>query len=476
MASSPKVPTLKSCSGEREILEAVAQHAWSARNGDLANFPDDAIPSAMDLARWARTGAGRVAVEANRLLNSVLEGGSSTWMMLTPYCDAVESEGDLLCAVQRVTTLSGDGGSAELFIGSPLAQVHDLWVVQRDPLPHPLLPLVDAWQCRPRKAREFRPIARASLPRLHLITAPEVSHLPNFPVPMERTPHLPEFPGDVGCCPSWLLSLFARKRGQDDRSGPAAYDLRLFLGVLLHLCIHDRDGLTRVLAFPTDYVVSWLHPEGWANYRRDWERFPQALERVASLSRLYVRGFGDFGLVWASGIPRHWTDSVVEFHARVPRVSAPGARLHWPTLCRYGALSSRLYRAYLAVSAFLDRAAHAGHPITREIAPVLLDENGKPLVANGRVVRSLTERVPNRLARFVPFLSDAEVARLVGCDPSDRRRRHEARRAIETLESDGVIEIVRARGGVYLFGPPVPTSSAPAQEDHPRVSSADTSS
>ena len=79
------------------------------------------------------------------------------------------------------------------------------------------------------------------------------------------------------------------------------------------------------------------------------------------------------------------------------------------------------------------------------------------LIASGRrkgggIVRSRHETVPNPSARYVPFLTDADLARMIGFDPDDRRRRHDAREAFERLSADGVLDLRRARRGFQFFG------------------------
>ena len=66
-------------------------------------------------------------------------------------------------------------------------------------------------------------------------------------------------------------------------------------------------------------------------------------------------------------IPATATDPVVEFVCRIPAAASKGARLDWPTLCRYGVYSAPQYRAYLAVAAAMDWTAFRGAPITRMI-------------------------------------------------------------------------------------------------------------
>ena len=50
---------------------------------------------------------------------------------------------------------------------------------------------------------------------------------------------------------------------------------------------------------------------------------------------------------------------------------------------------------------------------------------------------------PNKAARFVRPLTDADLARMIGFDGTDKRRRLDARKALERLDADGVIDLQR---------------------------------
>ena len=325
----------------------------------------------------------------------------------------------------------------------------------------------------------FKPVARASLPRLAKL-GHDAATLPDFPLqdapaaPGEQL-DLPGFGDAVRGCASWLLWLFDQAGGESLASGRGArWELRLFVYALLHLDVADRDGQWHTLRIaaspehakaiedatgrPMANVEDWLHPHGWSNKRRDWHNLPEALRRMSrELSYVPVDGIGYVAMLFPSVIPAKQGDPLVEFTARVPRVAAHGDRLSWPRLLEYGADSARLFRAYLAVVAWLGRSAKRGHPMTRQIAAPVLGPDGEPARRRkgGAIVRSATERIDNPAARYVgPPLSEADLARMIGFDPTDRRRRGDARAAFERMEADGVIEIERDGRGWLLFGGP----------------------
>ena len=367
-----------------------------------------------------------------------------------------------------------------------IEHVHQHWRATDDSPRHPLAPLVAAWLDRPHEVAPFHPTKRASLPGIHLIEATDARELPGLPahiVAPSPQLDLPGFEPVVSGCPSWLLWAFDAAGGESLSQGRGApWPLRLFVGAMLQLPIQARNGRWTPLRFPTfdmardewmasfpdlqpdafpdpvPGVASWLHPNGWTNRRRDWQQFPAALDAMRErLTYVPVAGFGDVAMMFPSVIPRDPSDPFVEFTIRIPGIAARGARLDWRLVRHYGTKSAALYRAYLSASAHLDQSARDGHPITAEIAAPVLDAEGKPKRRKGGgMVRSGHDTAPNPSARFVPFLTDADLARMTGFDPTDRFRRRDAREAFELLSADGVLDLQREGRGFRLFGPSRP--------------------
>ena len=113
-----------------------------------------------------------------------------------------------------------------------------------------------------------------------------------------------------------------------------------------------------------------------------------------------------------------------------------------------------LYRAYLAVVAIMDRTAHRGAPITKEIgAPILKSDETPKRRRGGQIARSRKVLIVHPYADMAPALTDADMARFIGLDPKKRYNRQRSRRAIERLREDGIIETERERNGrLRLFG------------------------
>ena len=323
----------------------------------------------------------------------------------------------------------------------------------------------------------FEPVKRASLPRLSNLSSDEAT-LPGFPDDNAPAPDgqllLPGFGDAVRGCASWLLWLFDQAGGKSLSSGVGApWDLRLFVYALLHLDVADRDGewhTVRIAASPDHAknlenatgnripnIEDWLHPNGWSNKRRDWHRLPEALHRMRrDLGYVPVPGIGYVAMLFPSVIPSSKSDPLVEFTIRVPSVAAYGDRLRWPRLLKYGVESARVFRAYLAVTAWLGRSAHRGHAITSTISAPVLNPGGKPVRRKGgTIVRSATERIDNPAAHYAgPPLSEEDLTRMIGFDSTDRFRRRDTRAAFERMEADGVIEIDRAEDGFLIYGGP----------------------
>ena len=316
----------------------------------------------------------------------------------------------------------------------------------------------------PRPSEPFKPVNRASLPQLHRITAPEGERLQAAELPAiyggETEPPklwLPGMEPEIPGCPSWLLVLFEQAGGVSSRQGRGApWPMHIFIAAFLHLHIGDRNGEWRQLRFSREYVESWLHPDGWdkSNRRKHWHRFPEALHAVDRL-RVYVPGVGDVRLVGVDTIPQKPTDALVDLRVRIPRAAAHGARIDWPTLCKYRRVSSAQYRAYLSVVALMDRTARKGAPITKQIGTPILKADGQPKrKRDGRIVRSAAALIPHPNAGMAPALTDADLARGIGLDPAVRVHLTRARRAFERLAADGIIDTERTKDGkLRLYGP-----------------------
>ena len=281
---------------------------------------------------------------------------------------------------------------------------------------------------------------------------------------------LPGFEPAITACPSWLLWMYDRAGGDSMTAGRGApWDMHLFISAMLHLDVLQRNGHWRTLRFPhlrrheRDWpnpkiksIESWLFPDGWdkGNQSRDWHRLPEALHRMKrDLGYVPIPGIGSVATIFPSVIPETRDDPLIEFTVRIPAAAANGARIDWDMLRKYRLESAALYRGYLSAIERLDRTAHHGHGITAEIAAPELKPDGTPKRRKGGGIVRGKSMIPNPHARLVSPLSDADLARLIGLDPTDKRRRHDARRALERLHADGVIDLRKDRDGWRIFAP-----------------------
>ena len=132
-------------------------------------------------------------------------------------------------------------------------------------------------------------------------------------------------------------------------------------------------------------------------------RLPDALEAMKQIAYVPVPGIGSVALLFPSVIPRLSIDPLVEFTVRIPSSAARGARIDWRRLCRYGADSAALYRAYLSVCATMDGVAFKAAPITRWIgAPVLNSDRQPRRRRGGAIVRRSDNSIPTPAPRWHP--------------------------------------------------------------------------
>ena len=466
-------------------LQAIAEARWQASHGEKSEVPAGAIPTEGELRSWVEAECPE-AEKQNALdrLRSLCEVADAMVPQTTELAGA--NRAAMLTALAPGLTPGKvlTDGDVEL-LGEPaprfrVGEVHNLWRLvgraerRKHDLSHPISVLVEAWQRR-HGTRPFEPIKIASLPALGRIKSDEdVGPGPRLPTGIaaratqDKLP-LPGFEAAPECI-SWLLWLYERAGGlelhRSAKGAPLAE--RLFIGSFLHLGIRQRNNQWHTLRFPTlraheaDWPVpgvksieAWLYPNDWLNRRRDFQRLPEALDAMRErLSYVPVMGIGSVAMVYPSVIPRTPDHPFVEFTIRVPRSAAHGARLNWNVLREYGSEALHLWRAYLSAMAFIDRSAHRGQGITAEVRAPLLDRRGRPMRRNGRVVRATHETAQNPLRHLVLPVTDHDLARMMRLDPTDKRRRHDARRAFERISDDGVIDLKRERRRLYLFAAP----------------------
>jgi hypothetical protein len=447
----------------QDILDVLARRAWHEAH-DGAECPSDQVPTSADMVAWRPDDVSvRTALEqlVNLLDSQPFDKADLTPPLLLSHAMLNGGYGRF-CKTFELP----DPGAVFSYL---LERTHQSWINLLGLWPdlrHPLAAMVQAWQGRIKAADPFNPVKRASLPRLQGMGEGEL-RLPGFPPSLGAPRQLELFAPAITSCPSWLLWLYDAAGGEwMAPGGRAPWAMRLFIGALLHLRIVDRDGDWHTLRFSAlppgkgppklPSIEPWLHPGGWSNRRRDWHRLPAALDVIRErLSYVPVPGLGSVALLMPSVIPRTPADPIVEFSIRIPAVAAKGARVEWPTLCRYGQESATLYRAYLSAIAYLDRSASKGHGITAQIGAPVLNNDGRPRRRKGgEIVRSAGKLVPNPAARYVGALTSADMVSMIGLDPESKERRRDTRRAFKRLGADGVIDFQEeGRDSFRIFQP-----------------------
>ena len=370
-----------------------------------------------------------------------------------------------------------DGGQ-ERYVS--LDNAHAAWLFacderERDDIPHPLTPLVEAWLKRPTQVVPFTPRRRASLPRLANVTDAEAEEAMTLLLPSsdEQQLTLPGIPEPIKGYPSWLLNAFEHLVG-DIKWRRAPLSLRLFVAVLLRLRNADRDGKWHTMEFPVlqrnvkfpaeESLESMLYGEkGWTNWRsKDHQdgllRALHKLHRTDAtrLTRPDREGGSEFfdvsGFDGEKGAP--FVEGVVEFSVRVPRSAAHGDRIDWEALQGYGLKSRPLYCGYLSACAVIGAAAHHGHGQTAEIGKHLVGKDGKALYHKDKPKRDNTALVPNELGkRLVRPHTKRDLARFCAMNPNIGADRSRAVGHFEQLDDDGHIDLRRDGDMWRIFAP-----------------------
>ena len=320
----------------------------------------------------------------------------------------------------------------------------------------------------PRTIAGRRPVNVASMPRLHRASADEAMMLPGF-VTTSNQVNLPE-PFTAGV-PSWVLSLFDQGGGGGSQRGRkgAPWSMRLWVYSVLNVEIDERDGRTVLLPLRLEDIERWIWPQGWdrSNRRKYWPRFRAQLLGLGAIRPRIIGPDGRAYLlevVRVPLVPEEWDRAAAcPIFVSIPRAAAAGAALDWPALRGYGTESPGLFRAYLSTAAVLDYTAHNGHGITATIAPPVVTSDGRRVRESytdprgrrrSRVKRDYRAKaVENPAARYVGRLTDEDLRRMMGL-PNHPEYRRRARRYMERLHADGVVDLRREPDGrVRLFQP-----------------------
>lgn len=372
----------------------------------------------------------------------------------------------------------------------PVALVHKIWTEARkrnSDLPHPLAPLVKAWQDRAKPVavnRTKKGIVPASFVRRHKqadLALPGPGPLDNLPglvpaPPEARQPALlPEL--DPGREQPALLALFDAAGGRSGKQrGIAPVEMRIFIEALMSVPVGARNGgLYRVESpltgrpFTIEEIVGdWLQ---WKVKSYD-TRFRHNLNRALHSLRDLEVPMGKHG-GWYYPLLLHAVEGMglhhrVSFLASLPKGSHVGPSVDRHVLRVLGKRSEPAYRAYLALCFDWDRyGGHNGKLILPSRPVAKRDREGYLLNANddlitgkgGVLVKSpydkrairTGKREPNPARTRYPEYYPDDLVRL--CFPEKAiAKAGTAARRVQQQRAKAAIDMIRQADGCTIEG------------------------
>lgn len=462
-----------------DIVAAIARALW-AKHHNGEDCPSEQIPGEAELREWFTDEGWPTAANLVRL-------GGRTYKWVTI---ALGDSTPRLCLVHV------DGTNTAVFYHD-LETVHRAWcdTPSDQRLPHPLAPLVDAWQRRPRQVETYRK-QRSVAPlvlkatQLHPQDAPQGDRYGQLPLVASSDPvgqwshqsqqaELPFLgmskPGLVSALP---VQLYDRAGGVLQTKGRGSpIPLRLFFEALMSIPLQDRLAHTSAeLVVTLGELVSWIWPNGWER-RRNLPMLAWALKDLGELRIEWERRL--WNLVVARTLPT-WetklTDPIVLHIFSLPG-SDQGPLIDRFQLRRWGLQSASAYRAYLRLAYLWDNVkgnrggyrVYATRPkVLRDEQGYLINAKGKPILEKGRPITDWShpraihtndiERNP--AADAVPQLGPDDLAALGFDDnPSLTRqqianRARQTRRALKQMEAAGAVVLEADRhGGLRILEP-----------------------
>ena len=283
-------------------------------------------------------------------------------------------------------------------------------------VPHPVLPLVEAWQKRPRLIeQDKRPAAICPEPlRKSTLSLPdlldEAQAIPQQLGPINQVQiELPFAAAEVdSVVPKLPITRYDPEGVLLKNGGIVPYELRFLLESLISVGLVDRRGECEVrLVVSLREIKGWLWPNGWQR-NRDLPKLRRGLIKLRDL-RVYYDGWEWF-LVDIDRLPTETSRLDDGFYVTVRNLpdSDRGPLLNREILRRYGAKSILKWRSYLRLAYLWDRvkAANGGHRIyatrpavERNEDGVLLSHRHEPVInKDDRPVRRWddTRAVPKR--------------------------------------------------------------------------------
>lgn len=495
----------------RPVLKALARITWAIQKGFTSECPESHIPTIEMLAAWldqCPSASWRTAGERTKALFA----DDDLPYLLHPARAAAQGQEDVF----RIVTYTAPNGQESWYpwqtaipLGGPresvtrtdIEAIHSAW--KKVPgAKHPLAPLVQAWQKRPRKVlpdtdRETGIMPQALRIRSDIRETEELIDWPEGPGIGNATENSGWLPGleppPSRIVPALPLVIFdATGRLSTSRGRGASIALRLAIELLMAVPRGDRERAVEI-EFSLSQLVSWL----WPGKRRPkpnefWPRIKAA--RYELHNAAIPISDTEFWVPFVSRLFPKVPDrkACFIFELRLPPGSDIGPRVHRPTLRLYGLQSAPKYRAWLGLSYLWHKhlrynlPARGGGTRTRIHAPTLptvkrdkrtggiLDVHGRPVTyKGGKPVKSPLHpaAVPilspsgkpeikrNPAMDRLPELGPDELIELTMPHPENLRgakRRvaaQRSRRTLEAMERSGDIVLEKLHGGWRILPP-----------------------
>ena len=378
----PKTAKLSTATSIPEILEAAACFCWyEAHNGE--ECPLEQIPietDILDAVGLDKLPADAIVkAETAELLKSLFPDYNGRWEWVgseepDPLTEG-QDEDEEREQPQRVRLAALGWGirDGQAYYALPdLEEIHKHWCHSTVKTRHPLVPIVEAWQNRPREV-EANNRPDPIFPGPMVIVKASDSRADRFYRPAPTGPtankggamYFPGFaPGEehggpiTPALPVHLYDLGAGTKNKLERAANLAF--RMFVEACLSVPQNERKIAGAVLLPPErfgDYLLR-LYPDGAKNWRRKKDLGPllEAFEALESPeARIHWEGPDGTGgarrVVIPRDIPRNGKmDDWVQFAVDLPPGSDRGPLIDRPALIRAGASSAAQYRLTLGLS------------------------------------------------------------------------------------------------------------------------------
>ena len=399
---------LRTARSTGDILTALAAKEWRRREC----YADPEVPTQGDLARWMPHCPPDAIRTANQQLAALVGNSHAQWglceagavlpvcgpsgdpprdmalVALIPATATVDTVPFVFHAPEVIETevrFEGDrqpptGRTVTMFFGHAVEAVHCVWKAG----PHPLAPLVAAWQIRSREVESNErpdPIFPAPMIMVRrddarggriFARATRVAKLGDEP---QCLPGFQPAPGEGPPGPALPLAIYDLGGEPEVAKRGAPLPLRIFVEVVISVPQHERDP-NRVVLLPPERVRDWLlrlYPCGSKHYRpsRDWPRIQDAVDALNSWeARIpWEQPDGSGALrqvVLPADVPRSGrANDWIRFGVHLPPGSEQGALVDRPALRLAGVRSGPAYRLALSLSFEWHRPGWRRQPLKR---------------------------------------------------------------------------------------------------------------